>query len=195
MAAHYGHRWTCGILSERYRQFYQQCDLAFCTSEGMREILGPHPNSHVLYPIPGNHKIPELVYPPKSNKYRIVYVGSAEGFYGRMLCKLICELESYQEYELKVVTPANDWPNDVLQKAKEKGTYLGFMPPPDAAKVIASADALLVIMSFEKEHKLFMQTSFTTKFLDYTAFQRPIIVWGPEYSTVSKFVKITAVRL
>ena len=36
-------------------------------------------------------------------------------------------------------------------------------------------------MSFEKEHELFMRTSFTTKFLDYVAFGKPVILWGPEY--------------
>src|SRR5437868_15093774 len=39
------------------------------------------------------------------------------------------------------------------------------------AKVVAGADALLVVMSFEKEHELCMRTSFRTKFLDYVAFR------------------------
>ena len=47
--------------------------------------------------------------------------------------------------------------------------------------MLASADALLSVMSFEKEHELFMRTSFTTKFLDYVAFGKPVILWGPEY--------------
>src|ERR1700751_5196509 len=38
-------------------------------------------------------------------------------------------------------------------------------------------------MSFEKEHELFMRTSFTTKFLDYVAFGKPVILWGPDYCT------------
>jgi hypothetical protein len=38
-------------------------------------------------------------------------------------------------------------------------------------------------MSFEKQHELFMRTSFTTKFLDYVAFGKPVILWGPEYCT------------
>jgi hypothetical protein len=50
-------------------------------------------------------------------------------------------------------------------------------------RVLASADALLSVMSFEKEHELFMRTSFTTKFLDYVAFGKPVILWGPEYCT------------
>jgi len=39
------------------------------------------------------------------------------------------------------------------------------------------------VMSFETEHELFMRTSFTTKFLDYVAFGKPVILWGPEYCT------------
>jgi len=39
------------------------------------------------------------------------------------------------------------------------------------------------VMSFEEEHELFMRTSFTTKFLDYVAFGKPVILWGPEYCT------------
>jgi len=42
---------------------------------------------------------------------------------------------------------------------------------------------LLSVMSFEKEHELFMRTSFTTKFLDYVSFGKPVILWGPEYCT------------
>ena len=36
-------------------------------------------------------------------------------------------------------------------------------------------------MSFEREHELFMRTSFTTKILDYVAFGKPVILWEPEY--------------
>jgi len=53
----------------------------------------------------------------------------------------------------------------------------------ELARVLASADALLSVMSFEKEHELFMRTSFTTKFLDYVSFGKPVILWGPEYCT------------
>ena len=73
--------------------------------------------------------------------------------------------------------------------AKEKGICLGFMPPEKAAEVLAGADALLVAMSFEREHELFMRTSFTTKFLDYSAFAKPVILWGPDYCTPSRLAK------
>jgi hypothetical protein len=181
MKNHYGHKWTQDILSRRYRELYAACDLAFCTSEGMQGFLGPHPNSHVIYPMPGKHRVPDKAWPASNGKFRLVYVGSVENFYGRMICSLIEDIESTSDLEIIVVGPNADWPPDLLQRAKAKGIYLGFKPPEEAAAVLAGADALLVVMSFEKEHELFMRTSFTTKFLDYVAFGKAIVLWGPEY--------------
>jgi glycosyltransferase involved in cell wall biosynthesis len=189
MKGHFGHKMTQPFLSKRYRKLYSQCDLAFCTSDGMQEVLGPHPNSHVIYPMPGWHRIPEKTYPPATGKFRIVYVGAAQGFYGRMLRSLMHEIENHSELELIVVGPTSDWSQDEIRLALERGICLGFMPPEKAAEVLAGADALLVVMSFEREHELFMRTSFTTKFLDYSAFGKPVILWGPDYCTPSRVAK------
>lgn len=179
----YGHAWTRARLSSRFQQFYHECDLAFCTSDGMQDVLGPHRNSHVIYPMPGQHRIPEKTWPPPSGKFRLVYVGSVENFYGRMICSLIEKLEATADLEIIVVGPHADWPADILHRAKTKRIYLGFKPPEEAAAILAGADALLVVMSFELEHRRFMETSFTTKFLDYSAYRKPIILWGPDYCT------------
>src|SRR6516164_3915844 len=45
MRGHYGHKSMQAFLSRRYRELYAGCDLAFCTSEGMQEMLGPHPTA------------------------------------------------------------------------------------------------------------------------------------------------------
>jgi glycosyltransferase involved in cell wall biosynthesis len=184
MKGHYGHKSTQRILSQRYHELYAACDLAFCTSDGMQEMLGPHPNSHVIYPMPGRRVVPEKAWPPRSGKFRVVYVGSVdEYFYGRMLCSLIEKIEVTSDLEIIVVGPNADWPKQLLDRARANGTYLGFKPPEEAAEVLASADALLSVMTFEKEHELLMRTSFTTKFLDYVSFGKPVILWGPEYCT------------
>jgi glycosyltransferase involved in cell wall biosynthesis len=183
MKGHFGHRWTRPALSRWFRRFYRECDLAFCTSDGMQEGLEPHPNSHVIYPMPGRHRVPEKPWPPSNGKFRLVYVGSVENFYGRMLCSLIEKIEATNDLEIMIVGPNADWPIQFLRRAEAKGIYLGFKPPEKAAEVLAGADALLVVMSFEKEHELFMRTSFTTKFLDYVAFGKPVILWGPDYCT------------
>jgi glycosyltransferase involved in cell wall biosynthesis len=183
MKGHYGHTSTQRILSRRYRELYAACDLAFCTSDGMQEMLGPHPNSHVIYPMPGRHRVPEKPWPPSTEKFRLVYVGSVQNFYGRMLCSLIEKIEATKDLEIIVVGPNADWPPLILQRARANGIYVGFKSPDEAAGVMASADALLVVMSFETEHELFMRTSFTTKFLDYVAFGKPVVLWGPDYCT------------
>jgi glycosyltransferase involved in cell wall biosynthesis len=182
MNGHSGHLWTQRILSKRYRELYAACDLAFCTSDGMQNVLGAHRNSYVIYPMPGRHRVPQKLLPP-SGKFRLVYVGSVQNFYGRMLCALIEKIEATNDLEIIVVGPNADWPVELLERAKRNGVYLGFKSPEQAADVMASADALLVVMSFEKEHELFMRTSFTTKFLDYVAFGKPVILWGPDYCT------------
>jgi len=182
MQGHYGHKSTQKTLSRRYRELYAACDLAFCTSDGMQETLGAHPNSHVVYPMPGNFPVKELKRnAPANGKFRLVFVGSVQNFYGRMLCSLIEKIEATTDLEMIVVGPNADWPKRFLERARTKGIYLGFKPPDEAAGLIAGADALLVVMSFEKEHELFMRTSFTTKFLDYVAFGKPVILWGPDY--------------
>jgi hypothetical protein len=183
MKGHYGHKSTQSILNRRYRELYAACDLAFCTSDGMQETLGPHPNSHVIYPMPGRHRVPKKSWPSFNGKFRLVYVGSVENFYGRMLCSLIEKIEATTGLEIIVVGPNADWPKHLLERAWARGAYLGFKPPDEAAAVLASADALLSVMSFEREHELYMRTSFTTKFLDYVAFGKPVILWGPEYCT------------
>ena len=183
MKGHFGHQFTQATLSRRYRELYSACDLVFCTSDGMQETLGPHPNSHVIYPMPGRHVRPDNSLPQSNERFRLVYVGSVENFYGRMLCSLIEKIALTKDLEIIVVGPNADWPVEILERAKANGVYLGFKSPEEAGEVMASADALLVVMSFEKEHELFMRTSFTTKFLDYVAFRKPVILWGPEYCT------------
>jgi hypothetical protein len=189
MKGHYGHKSAQRILSQRYRELYATCDLAFCTSDGMQEMLGPHPNTHVIYPMPGRHRVPEKSWPPSNGKFRLVYVGSVENFYGRMLCSLIEQIERTSDLEIIVVGPNADWPKQLLEQARTSGTYLGFKPPEEATEVLTSANALLSVMSFEKQHELFMRTSFTTKFLDYVAFGKPVILWGPEYCTPVRVVR------
>lgn len=189
MKGHFGHKITQPILSKRFRKLYSQCDLAFCTSDGMLEVLGQHWNSHVIYPMPGNHRIPNNTFPPRKGKFRIVYVGNATQFYGRMLRNLVGKIEDSSDLEIIIVGPISDWPKSEIRQAQERGICLGFMPPQKAAEVLASADVLLVVMSFEREHELFMRTSFTTKFLDYSAFGKPIILWGPDYCTPSRLAK------
>lgn len=182
----FGHKACVPFLDRRFRALYRECDLAFCTSDGMQETLGPHGNGHIVYPMPGRHEVPPRRRPAEGQPFRLTYVGSTENFYGRMHCELIKQMSGRDDLELRIVGPNADWPPEILEEARRSGIYKGFMPPQSAAQEIADADALLVVMSFEAEHELFMRTSFTTKFLDYAAFGKPVILWGPDYCTPSQ---------
>jgi hypothetical protein len=195
MEGHYGLPSTRGHLSSRFRRIYKECDLAFCVSDGMKKELGPHPNSHVLYPISGMKPVPPPATKAKNSKFQVVYVGAALGFYGRMLQPLIEPFCQSQDLQLTIVGPNSDWSEDILTNAEKAGICLGMKPPEEAAKYLAEADALLVVMSFEREHELFMRTSFNTKFADYTAFGKPIIFWAPEYAAPMALARRTNATL
>jgi glycosyltransferase involved in cell wall biosynthesis len=182
MEGHFGMACSRGALSRRFRRIYKECDLAFCVSDGMKKVLGPHPNSHVLYPISGMKPVPAPATKLKNSKFQVVYVGAALGFYGRMLQSLIEPFRQSQDLQITIVGPNSDWPSETLSKAENSGICLGMKPPEEAAEFLSRADALLVVMSFEQEHEMFMRTSFNTKFADYTAFGKPIIFWAPDYA-------------
>jgi hypothetical protein len=108
MKGHYGHVFTQPILSRRFRDLYAACDLAFCVSDGMQEVLGPHRNSHVIYPMPGRHRMSDKSWPPSRGKFRVIYVGSVQNVYGHILCSLIEKMEAAKDLELVVIGPNAD---------------------------------------------------------------------------------------
>jgi glycosyltransferase involved in cell wall biosynthesis len=188
MKGHYGSEWSRAILSRRYRALYQKADLAICTSDGMKEELGNHPNSHVVYPMPAPVSPPPNRKREPSQPFRLAYVGSVRGGYGRMLASLVVATDSRSELELVIAGPDADWSPDVIESAKNRNIYRGFVQPEEAAVILADADALLVVMSFDEDQELFMRTSFTTKFLDYVAFGKPVILWGPDYCSPMRVI-------
>ncbi len=51
------------------------------------------------------------------------------------------------------------------------------------------ADLLLLPMGFGDECAQIERTSFKTKFLDYLTFQKPIVIWGPEYCSAVRIAR------
>jgi glycosyltransferase involved in cell wall biosynthesis len=191
-------KWVRAVLERRFRRLYRQAALAFCTSEGMKEFLGPHPNSHVLYPLGARRTVensaaekpfPQMS-PAKSNdKRRLLYTGTAFGSYGRLLRALAKELAGSKTWQLEIYGAKPDWPAVELDAAIAAGIYRGFLPFAQLQKQLRQADAFLAVMSFDPELEIMMRTSFTTKMLDYCAAAKPIIVWGPEFCSPVRMVK------
>lgn len=182
------------VVDHRFRLLYQESDLALCVSESMRQELGSHPNSVVLYPIP-SFQTPELS--PLQVKHqdkalRLVYLGTMAGDYGQILQSLLRYLNEYPQdwLDLKLYGAVDDWSQDLLSLAWETGVY-GGRPKhgSDAQAVLMEADAYLVVASFSKAFQRRTRTSFPSKLLEYAAYGKPIVTWGPEYSSAIRFLQ------
>lgn len=179
-------------LEKKFRSFYQDCDLAWCTCEGMREELGPHPNAQVLYPV-GARSQP---VPPGKNgaaddsKFVAIFGGNLSDWYGRMLEQLVCAAWAAKApVEFRIFGGNQSWSADFDRLARERNIFRGHIPFEQLRQEAAAADCLLLLMGFGPECALVERTSFKTKFLDYLAFQKPIAVWGPEYCTATRYVR------
>jgi len=176
-------------LEKRFRAFYQECDLAWCTCEGMREALGPHRNAQVLYPI-GAHPVPvpAKVGGVKLNKFVAVFAGNLSDWYGRMMEKLVraC-LAKNLPIEFRIYGGLQSWSKEFDELVRQKKIFRGHLPFEKLRKEMAEADGLLLLMGFDEECAHTERTSFKTKFLDYLTFRKPILLWGPEYCSAARY--------
>jgi glycosyltransferase involved in cell wall biosynthesis len=170
-------------LEKRFRLLDKSSVVAFCTSEGFKKFLGPHPDASVLYPCPASRtkQRPITKNPCGGKPLRVVYGGTLVRYYGQMMLSLARALEGNQEFELRLFGAHPDWSADDLHWAIEKGIYCGQLSPEDYRKELSNADIFITAMSDHPEVETMMRTSFTTKFLEYCQFAKPVIVWGPEY--------------
>lgn len=176
-------------LMSRFRLVHERCDLAFYTSEGMSAWFGPHPNGHVLYPIgdAARPSLPQNGAGTPSKPVRIVYAGNCYGAYGRMLLRLAKRVMAGDDLELRIFPVGGDWSKEDTRAMREAGILRGFLPFEELRKEFEAADAFLTVMSFEEEEAPFVRTSFTTKWLDYAPYGKPIVSWAPSYSSSALF--------
>ena len=182
------HEWAPPIMDRMYRRLYRDSDLALCISDGMREELGPHPNAHVVYPIPGdaqttrpNNRIIQKSADDQCLKFQFLFAGSLGHWYGRQVKKVLEVLDNELDFSLKVYGQDHDWPEDFVIRQQMKGAFGGFRPFEEIQPEFESADAFLLVMGFDPKDELIERTSFKTKLVDYFAYEKPILIWGPEY--------------
>jgi hypothetical protein len=172
-----------GSIETAFRKFYRDCDLAFCTSEGMIEALGPHPNAHVLYPTGGsmldiNREF--IPFTPSRRPATVFFAGSLSAWYGPMLEQLV-QASSDSQLRFEIFGSNASWSREFESAAQTAGVYRGQVSFDRLKTYAQEADLLLLPMGFGSECAQIERTSFKTKFLDYLTFQKPIIIWGPEY--------------
>lgn len=170
-------------IERAFRKFYRDCDLAFCTSEGMLEALGPHPNAHVLYPTGGSMPDVEREFTPFTSDgtpTTVFFAGSLSAWYGPMLERLV-KASSDSQLRFEIFGSNASWSREFESVARTAGVYRGQVSFDRLKTHAQEADLLLLPMGFGDECAQTERTSFKTKFLDYLTFQKPIVIWGPEY--------------
>ena len=178
------HKRFRSLLKHRFQELYQNSDLALCVSEEMRNTLGFHPNSRILYPIPAelpsgfkSEKAPQA---NDSQLLRVLYSGSLYD-YGAMLAKLLQKTQDHSSLLVQIRGKNPNWSAKFRQEMSDRNLWLDFAPRSQLNKWLASADVLIVVMSFETAMKRRMETSFPSKLAEYAQFKKPIVIWGPEY--------------
>lgn len=178
------------ILEKRFRSVYRNSDLAFCTSDGMRNALGPHPNARVLFPTGG---LRALRYSENSDPVEtgsVVFAGNLGNWYGPMLESLVRASQSAElETIFRIYGDLATWSAEFDQFAKSKNIFRGHLPFQKLLLELRKADVLLLMMGFGKDCELVERTSFKTKFLDYLSVGRPVFVWGPPYCSAVGYAK------
>jgi len=175
------------LLEKRFRELYCQSQLALCVSEKMRELLGPHPNAQVLYPIPA--KVNPM---PPSQKlgdhFRALYFGNLHE-YGPMVAGGLNMLKRHPQIRLEVRGGNPRWPVSFKQEMKLEGLWIDYAPRTELAEWMGTADVFLVPMIFEPNMRRRMETSFPSKMVEMAQFGKPLVIWGPEYCSAVQWAR------
>jgi Glycosyltransferase len=183
--------WLIPHLLKRYRRLQNQADAVFHTGEGMREWFAKDARGEVLYPVGAVADNQPTSAALSSGRLTLTYTGNCLGPYGEMLLQLARELEGHPEIALEIYTMGNDWPAREVERFTRCGIHRGFLPFEQLRQELLRADAFLTAMSFDPSDRTFVETSFTTKWLDYAPYGKPIFVWSPAYSSAARFARDT----
>jgi hypothetical protein len=180
------------LLLMRYRRLQDKADVVFHICSGMRAWFGNSARGDILYSLAGKrdgHEAKRIN--PVRGHIRLVYAGNCYGPYGLMMLRLARLLERHPTISLEVFTMGNDWPSKDIQHFSKVGIYRGFLSFKELKFELERADAFLLTMGFGELDRTFMETSFPTKWVDYTPYGKPIFVWAPEYSSSARFARDT----
>ncbi len=178
-------------LEQRFQELYLKSALALCVSEGMRNVLGEHINSQIVYPIPEKTHINlESAEARKlSSSFRllkIIYFGNLYD-YADDLANLLSLTKNNSKIQVQVRGSNPNWTAEFKQEMRDRNLWLDFAPRKDLNDWLISADAFLVVMSFDPNLRRRMETSFPSKLPEYAQFGKPIIIWGPKYCSAIKW--------
>lgn len=174
-------RWGLWIWERCFRQLMRSSALIFAVSEGMAREIGPHPNLQVLPPIPDPALQP---CPPRQSHggpWRLYYSGLCGGLYQSLLQQLIDAVAADPRFALHISGPGSD--SLRLPEANPRLRRSGFLEGAAWQQAFDEADALVMVLSFERRHRRHLATHFPSKLVEYASRGRPIVIWGPSWSS------------
>lgn len=119
---------------------------------------------------------------PENAPLRIAYTGATHSYYLDTILSVSKELEGLRDQvSFDIYSHESIPPNSHA----EGGPFRHFRAPIPASELNArlrSYDILLMLTSFKDEHRAIAETSLASKWADYLASGRCILVYGPEYS-------------
>jgi len=177
------HRPFRRILEKSFLGLYDKSSLALCVSSGMKTELGPHPNSRVLLPIPAHVDCQKSdVVAHKDLPFRLLYAGNLNG-YGPMLMKALETLKDHSDIRLEVRGNSSSWPESIKKEMTKRGLLLPFVSREELMEWLGSADGFLITQSFDPKQQRLMVTNFPSKLPEFAQFGKPLMIWGPNYSS------------
>mgnify|MGYP001555541893 FL=1 len=173
--------WGLWIWDQSFRRLMRRSALIFAVSDGMAKQIGPHPNLHVLPPIPDPALKP---CPPRRlhrGPWRLYYSGLCGGLYRPLLQQLIEAVAADPRFVLHISGPG--YQELLLPDALSCVRCSGFLHGDAWQQAFDEADALVLVLSFERRHRRHLATHFPSKLVEYANRGRPIVIWGPSWST------------
>jgi glycosyltransferase involved in cell wall biosynthesis len=182
----YGRKW----LEKKFRRLYQSSDCALCVSPAMKQALGEHSNSSILFPIPNHIEVSASVEREKNHPFTVVYAGNLSDVYAPMIRALAnAWIEYAPNFQLKLFGATPDWPDAEINAFRRRGIYQGFVSRECLDRALIQADMLLVVMPFQAQYQKRVMTSFPSKLIEYAQLNKPMIIWGPEYCSAVQWSK------
>ncbi|MBE9100647.1 glycosyltransferase [Vacuolonema iberomarrocanum] len=177
-------------LDRQFRHLYQRSNLVFCVSEGMRQMLGDHPNVRVLLPIPGEKLLLSQKISAKAPvPFTVAYAGNLSTCYAPMLQALGQLTKTTESLQLRLFGPVPHWSPEMLHDLTEADIYGGFLSREALLHELYQASVLLVVMSFEASDRRRMETSFPSKLIEFCSIGKPLVIWGPSYCTAIQWAR------
>jgi glycosyltransferase involved in cell wall biosynthesis len=187
-------KWVRNDEEVSFRELYRASKIALCVSAGMKMELGEHADARLLWPIPGSESVKAYEKSPDINGnnkvFKICYSGNLRE-YAPMLKRALEVMKNHPFIRLEVRGMNPHWPASFREEARRLGLYHEFAPRDELECWLSSADAFLVTSAFEPVMGRLMQTNFPSKLLEFARFGKPLVTWGPDYSSLIRWAQPT----